>query len=92
MTAEEFFKQERLVYNTEGITANPSPDYNALFYREIFDLMNNYAKYHVELALKAASENVDLTEQSWLEMCEGLGEVVFDKDSILNSYPLTKIK
>jgi hypothetical protein len=56
------------------------------------DLMVEFAKYHVEAALKAASEKINLTD----EVCEALQNHWFkeyiDKDSILNSYPLTNIE
>lgn len=49
-------------------------------------------KFHVKAALKAASEKAKLTS----EVCEVLQEHWFeeyiDEDSILNSYPLNKIK
>lgn len=51
-----------------------------------------FAKLHVKAALKEASEKSMLTN----EVCEVLQEHWFeeyiDKDSILNSYPLTNIK
>jgi hypothetical protein len=54
--------------------------------------MIEFAKLHVEAALKNASEKIKLTD----EVCEVLQEHWFeeyiDKSSILNSYPLDKIK
>jgi D-aminopeptidase len=47
--------------------------------------MIEFAKLHVEQALKAASENVIVHDDAFKE-----AEV--DKDSILNAYPLTNIK
>ena len=56
------------------------------------DLMVEFAKYHVELALKEASTKVMLTDN----VCEALQEHQFeeyiDKDSILNSYSLENIE
>jgi hypothetical protein len=52
-----------------------------------------FAKYHVEQALKAASENA--TQQT---IIGGYGDpnksnkIVINKSSILNAYPLEKIK
>ena len=47
-----------------------------------------FAKLHVEAALKAASENVDYTTDGQ----EHITDVWIDKNSILNSYPLDNIK
>jgi hypothetical protein len=56
------------------------------------DIMIEFAKMHVEAALKEASEKINLTD----EVCEALQNHWFneyiDKDSILNSYPLENIK
>ena len=56
------------------------------------EAMIEFAKLHVEAALKEASEKINLTD----EVCEALQNHWFkeyiDKDSILNSYPLDKIK
>ncbi len=43
-----------------------------------------FAKYHIELALKAASKNVIIDGHKQ--------EYELDKNSILNAYPLTNIK
>ena len=56
-----------------------------------------FAKLHVEAALKEASEKIKLTDEVCeVLICEGLQNHWFkeyiDKDSILNSYPLDKIK
>ena len=47
--------------------------------------MIEFAKYHVEQALKAASENVIVHDDAF-------EEAKVDKDSILNAYPLENIK
>lgn len=51
-------------------------------------VMIEFAKMHVEAALKAASENVDYTTDGQ----EHITHVWIDKDSILNSYSLDNIK
>ena len=38
MNAEEYYRQ----FDTEDITSNPEPDYNLLFYQNIFRLMESY--------------------------------------------------
>ena len=53
------------------------------------ELMIKFAKYHVECALKSASDNAGV-EQHFELNYEYSYEV--DKDSILNSYPLENIK
>jgi len=53
---------------------------------DIVQAMIEFAKLHVELALKAASEDAQ-TE------CDEGGELGFvNKETILNAYPLTYIK
>jgi hypothetical protein len=51
------------------------------------DLMAQFAKYHVEAALKAASENADIIPDP-----NGMDWDVVSKDSILKSYPLENIE
>ena len=46
------------------------------------EAMKEFAKLHVEAALKAASENADLIETD--------GDI--DPNTIINAYPLSKIK
>ena len=52
---------------------------------EIKEVMIDFAKYHVGLALKQASEKAKTKVVSEYE-------VIVDKDSILNCYDLSKIK
>jgi hypothetical protein len=47
-------------------------------------MMIEFAKLHVQAALKEAAEKA-VTEEVW-------GDYYVDKNSILNSYPLTNIK
>jgi hypothetical protein len=56
---------------------------------DITDLMNSYAKLHVEAALKAASENAKIID---VGIDYAIEEWVVDKSSILKSYPLENIK
>lgn len=48
------------------------------------EIMTGFAKRHVEAALQKAYENADLEYYG--------DEVCYNKDSILNAYPLTNIK
>jgi hypothetical protein len=50
--------------------------------------MIEFAKLHVEEALKEASEKADYITNGH----EHITDIWIDKDSILNSYPLDKIK
>jgi hypothetical protein len=81
LTAEEF------------LIINDDKDFRlSMSGRYVSEMMVAFAKVHVEAALKEASENAE-TE-------EGIGNpydpndiyYVVDKNSILNSYPLTNIK
>jgi len=56
-------------------------------HKDVKDAMIEFAKLHVEAALKEASENA---EQKWIKFTENDYEI--DKDSILNAYPLENIK
>jgi hypothetical protein len=49
----------------------------------IIESMIEFAKFHVQLALKEASENVEILQYSNMAK--------INKDSILNAYPLTNI-
>ena len=61
-------------------------------YEMTLESMIDFAKMHVEAALKEASEKAKITyEYSGNTGSEYCDEFV-DKDSILNSYPLDKIK
>ncbi len=53
--------------------------------------IQEYAKFHVTEALKAAYENVDMDKEYYLSIQEGYSGDI-DRDSILNAYPLTNIK
>jgi hypothetical protein len=52
----------------------------------VSEMMIEFAKMHVEAALKAASENADTKDVPYTD------DIEVDKDSILCSYPLDKIK
>lgn len=58
------------------------------------EIMIEFAKLHVEAALKAASEKATVTPIDHEEISEGSFRPIWgvDDDSILNSYPLENIK
>jgi hypothetical protein len=57
----------------------------------ICGFLRQFAKLHVEAALKSASEKVELTDFAQEFLQEGADDAI-DKDSILNAYPLDNIK
>ena len=79
-TANELFEQYH------GFEADSSS-------RDIISLMIEFAKLHVQQALKEASEKA-LMEEDWVWDGEEENHVYtgVDKDSILKSYPLENIK
>ena len=73
-TAEEFFK-EKYGVNDRISTSNATL------------LAIEFAKLHVEAALKSASEKANV-----IETFGGMSISIVNKNSILNSYPGTNIK
>jgi hypothetical protein len=73
-TAEEFLNSKSIT----GIQANT-----------ISNWMIEFAKLHVEMALKEASEKAELKYRINDISCN---DKILDKKSILNAYPLTLIK
>jgi hypothetical protein len=59
---------------------------------EIAEHMIEFAKLHVEEALKSASENAERKKVYNGHPQRLIVKRVIDKDSILNAYPLTNIK
>lgn len=84
-TTEQFFEKYSSLYQFE----EGDPEYliDKLDFKEA---MIEFAKLHVEAALKVASEKVSLTDFAYEFLQEGSDDAI-DKDSILNSYPLNKI-
>jgi hypothetical protein len=73
------------------------PTAEKVFYENHSDIkkaMIEFAKLHVEAALKAASEKATVTPIDHEEISEGSFRPIWgvDDDSILNSYPLDNIK
>jgi hypothetical protein len=85
LTAKELF--DKMVNENDEITST--------------DMMIEFAKLHVEQALKAASESrcINMYDKTWFAQSLEPGtkildrvNITVDKDSILNSYLLTNIK
>ena len=79
-TADEFFDSANI-----GISSNTEYMYCK---KDVVKKAIEFAKMHVEAALKAASDNVDYTTDGQ----EHITDVWIDEDSILKSYPLDNIK
>lgn len=82
-TANEFLNQEyyHIVLDSKDTWVNVG---------DIERAMVEFAKVHVETALKEASDKVVLEYGDYIS--DGHYERVIDKDSILNSYSLDNIK
>ena len=76
-TAEKLYKDTKI---------NPNLDLFSDDVKHLVELMKEFAKLHVEAALKEASATDIVSGRSYKHRTED------DKDSILNSYPLTNIK
>lgn len=79
MIAEEFLNNQELYIKNKHIFPLGTG-------KIIQQVMIQFAKYHVEQALKTASENVELIPVKYTDDYE------VSKDSILNAYPLENIK
>lgn len=75
LNAEEFFEEQ-----IGGLYFS-----NTMGKLDIYEVMKDFAKLHVEAALKAASEKAEITYLNKYNL-------EIDKESILNSYPLDNIK
>lgn len=59
---------------------------------DIEDAMIEFARMHVEAALKEASEKAKCCDDAIVDLDHTIIDAYVEKDSILNSYPLTNIK
>lgn len=95
LTAEEFLKQhyEEVKKHFVGFIPKGDESYTEYSINHPFpkleDAMIEFAKLHVEAALKAASENAEVVNKPKFS---GDYNPVVDEDSILNAYPLDQIK
>jgi leucyl aminopeptidase len=82
-TAEEFLEQQDCIRNVENFFNDVQP----------IDLIE-FAKLHVEAALKAASEKATVTVIDHEEISEVSFKAIWgvDDDSILNAYSIENIK
>lgn len=86
MTAEQFLKKEEfnMLPILDGVlTPDGIPHTQG---ERLIKAMVNFAKAHVELALKEASDNVTHKHKVYDS------DFLIDKESIINTYTLTKIK
>ncbi len=86
-TAEEFLKKEELVTYIKGQKA---------WLSNVKSYMIEFAKLHVEAALKIASEKATTTVHKHIHDKDEIDGYILieiiNKDSILNAYPLENIK
>ena len=85
-TAEEFIASKLQQY-ARGI-GNSGKDRETLEKERLIE----FAKLHVEAALKEASENAIIGKKGAFGTYWNNTNMVLDKDSILKAYPLTNIK
>lgn len=78
-TADEYIKEHPYVCSFLS---------SAQGYEVLIEFMTDFAKLHVQAALKAASEAADYEADGQ----EYIVNVWIDRDSILDSYPLENIK
>jgi hypothetical protein len=94
-TAEEFIPQywDADTNFMESIK-NQMSKIGGIDFDNIPDLMIEFAKLHVEAALKAAAENAETYEYQYEDPCTECGRtsVYIKEDSILNAYPLSNIQ
>lgn len=89
-SAEEWLSNHKelssydVAYHDEG-------GYQGVDENKLYKIMIEFAKLHVEAALKAASEKVELTDFAYEFLQEGADDAI-DKQTILNAYPLDNIK
>lgn len=89
-SAEEWLSNHKelssydVAYHDEG-------GYQGVDENKLYKIMIEFAKLHVEAALKAASEKVSLTDFAYEFLQEGAYDAI-DKETILNAYPLDNIK
>jgi hypothetical protein len=79
-TAEEFAWSQEQDFKTMLLEQD---------YQGVYKLMIDFAKLHAEAALFAANNNA-VAKQDHSDF--GTGDIWVDSDSILNSYPLSKIQ
>ena len=56
------------------------------------EAMIEFAKLHVQAALKEASKNAKCSDDAIVDLGHTIIDAYVEKDSILNAYPLTNIK
>jgi len=84
-TAEEFIRYVYNIENNQTIVTNP---------KTLSVHLIEFAKFHVQEALKVASEEATITYEIHEDKNTGIEypAKVINKDSILNAYPLENIK
>ena len=85
-TAEEWLSNHKEL-SVHDVASYDEGGYLGVDERALYTIMVEFAKLHVEQALKTASQNASLNYDEWDDMA-----AYIDRDSIENAYPLTNIK
>lgn len=85
-TAEEFVEKTNLYSHKDD--AGDKVYYD----NHTHTLMIEFAKLHVETALKEASKKAECCADAIVDLGHTIIEAYVEEDSILNAYPLTNIK
>lgn len=65
---------------------------STITFSNVEKLMIEFAKLHVEAALKEASKKAECCTDAIVDLGHTIIEAYVEEDSILNAYPLTNIK
>lgn len=75
----------------ERVTSFDNPKSNGLPFKDIKDLMIEFAKLHVEACKKEIAENATCSDDGSAYIGEWSEHWIVDEASIINAYPLDKI-
>lgn len=85
--------EELLSNNFEGLKEVINDDDLFFFYKAVVcEFAKEFAKLHVEAALKEASKNAKCSDDAIVDLGHTIIDAYVEKDSILKAYPLTNIK
>lgn len=91
MEAEEFLRTTSVLDRANLNAKILTPTYETIVDQAV-DRMKEFAKYHVEQALKAAAENAECCEGAIVDLGFEIISASVDRKSILDAYPLENIK
>ena len=95
-TAEEILIKESILLKTieesGNFPLNLTRDTHIGTAKDIKKAMIEFAKLHVEAALKEASKKAKCCDDAIVDLGHTITEAYVEENSILNAYPLTNIK